>query len=316
MGKGAGKGAKDAGPQMKGAGQAVAEASYYCSDACFLFPVIPESTFGAGLVELSATGAKNKHGQHTKVHKLHTYEKALDVTKKAPPGSMVGVVTASQGLAMMADNIQAAVQARHPMVVHVAGIAVGENFELHPSVDCAYELMSSGAALVVSASAVDCYAAAIYSYVLAHHLKTPVIHLVDGPLALAASSSAALSWDKMVSMAESMHRVQTSSIPLDVGDFNAFGYYGDRSARTVFVAVSVPAADPPALGQPAARLTKSTAELKLRVFSACRSARRCTRPSGPATTSAASACCTLSCSSRGARPPSWPRCRRPPSSSP
>jgi pyruvate/2-oxoacid:ferredoxin oxidoreductase alpha subunit len=236
-----GKGAKQEGPVMKGVGHAVAEAAYLSSDVCFLFPVLPDHPFGEELLHMEEAGHKNRHGKPCKVHKLHTYPSALDVTNKAAPGGMVGVVTLSQGLASMAINIRAAVQHRRAMVIHVAGVDVGENFELHSNTRTAYELMDAGAGLVVSANALDCYGAAIYSYMLAQQLQAPVIHLVDGPLALAARSSAALSWDLVASMAESMHRAYVPSsrggMQMDVGDFHAFAYHGDRAPRSVFVAV-------------------------------------------------------------------------------
>ena len=155
---------------------------------------------------------------------------------------MVSVVTLAQGLPKMASNLRAAAQHGQPIVVHVAGACVSEGFELRPSAGAAYELVDAGCAVVVATSALSCVDSAIYAYVLAHSIKRPVIHLVDGPLGLAASSSTGLSWDALTSHVQRTHR-QMSGVragagpPMELGDFKALGYHGDRAARTVFVAI-------------------------------------------------------------------------------
>ena len=224
------------------AGSSVADVVYMHSDVAFLFPIVPEAAFGAELLGLAASGKTNLRGGAVRVHSVQTYPDALDITKKAGPSAVVSVMTLAQGLPKMAANIRAASQQGQPLVVHVAGVEVSDEFELHASVGAAYELTDAGAAVVVAAGALDCVDSAIYAYVLADALRRPVIHLVDGPLGLSARTSAGLSWDAATSRIHAMHRQLGSSRPgmgppLELGDFRALSFAGDRSARTVFVAI-------------------------------------------------------------------------------
>lgn len=223
-------------------GSSVADVAYMHSDVAFLFPIVPEAAFGAELLSLAESGKTNLRGGAVQVHSVQTYPDALDMTKKAGPSAVVSIMTLAQGLPKMAANIRAASQQGQPLVVHVAGVEVADDFELHPSVGAAYELTDAGAAVVVAAGVLDCVDSAIYAYALADALRRPVIHLVDGPLGLSARSTAGLSWDATTSRIHAMHRQLGGSRPgmgppLELGDFRALSYVGDRSARTVFVAV-------------------------------------------------------------------------------
>ena len=226
---------------MKHAGATIAEIAYLHSDAAFLFPIVPEAPFGAELLALADAQRPNAHGRPCRVHRMQTYPDALDVAKNAGASSVVSVLTLAQGLPKMAENLRAAAQRSQAMVVHVAGAEVdAETFELRPAAGAAYDLASTGAAVVVASSPLGCADSAMYCYALAHSLRRPVVHLVDGMLGLAARSSAALSWDALSSRAQMVHRQQPAAgagHPLELGDFHAFGYHGDRSARAVFVAV-------------------------------------------------------------------------------